>query len=62
MKVKATAAGYYTTLRAEGDVFEIEDTSHLGSWMEPQEEKKPKRKPAARKKAAPKESVEDFLA
>lgn len=54
--------GYYVTLRAEGDVFEIEEASHLGSWMEPQEEAKPKRKPAARKKAAPRESVEDLLA
>lgn len=62
MRVKAKAAGYYIKLREEGDLFEIEDPSHLGSWMEPVQEKKLKRKPAARKKAAPKVSVEDLLA
>jgi len=34
MQVRATAEGYYEILRQEGDVFEIKDKTHLGSWTE----------------------------
>lgn len=34
MKVRATSKGYYLTLKEEGQIFEIEDETHLGSWME----------------------------
>ena len=55
MQVKATTEGYYETLRQEGDVFEIQDEAHLGSWMEALEVKtKPKKAPAKKKAKAKK--------
>lgn len=35
MKVKALARGTYGKFREPGDVFDIVDDEHLGSWMEP---------------------------
>ena len=55
MDVKATANGYYQTLRSVGEIFSIKDESHLGGWMEvvKQEVKKTDTKPnkKAKKKA-----------
>jgi hypothetical protein len=57
MEVRATTQGYYSTLRHEGEVFNIKDDSHLGSWMEAvlqaktkTNKAKPKKKKAAAKK------------
>ena len=44
MKVRATQLGYYGKRRREGDVFEIGSEKELGSWMEPFEGEKPKRR------------------
>lgn len=38
MKVRALAKGFYDRLYEPGQVFEIVDDQHLGSWMEPVEE------------------------
>ncbi len=35
MKVKATARGFYGKLYDPGQVFELADEAHLGSWMIP---------------------------
>jgi len=42
--VRATAAGYYGTLRDVGDQFEVTDEKAVGSWMErvKEDEAKPK--------------------
>jgi hypothetical protein len=39
VKVRAIARGVYGRLYEPGQVFEILDDRHLGSWMEPVEEK-----------------------
>ena len=56
MEVRATTQGYYSTLRHEGEVFNIKDDSHLGSWMEAvlQANTKTKAKPKKKKAAAKK--------
>lgn len=35
MKVRATAAGFYDSLREVGDEFDIKSEDDLGLWMEP---------------------------
>lgn len=35
MRVKALSRGFYGRLLEQGDVFDIVDDAHLGSWMDP---------------------------
>ena len=49
MEVRATSQGYYSTLRHEGEVFDIEDETHMGSWMEAVQHAKTKAKPKKKK-------------
>lgn len=57
MQVKATAVGYFETVRREGDIFEIEDETQLGSWMVVIEERtKPKKAPAKKKTSTKKKA------
>ena len=61
MKVKALKLGFYGKRRYEGDEFEIENESEMGSWMEAVEEEKkeaPKRRGRPPKSKA-EEKVED---
>jgi hypothetical protein len=49
MEVRATSQGYYSTLRHEGEVFNIKDETHMGSWMEAVQHAKTKAKPKKKK-------------
>ena len=35
MQVRCIRSGYYDRVYVPGDVFELVDDSHLGSWMDP---------------------------
>jgi len=55
VRVRATSRGYYLSLRDEGQIFEIEDETLLGSWMEVIEEQT--EKPTTRKKVVVKKKA-----
>lgn len=62
MRVKATAVGFYGSLREVGEEFDIKGKDDLGAWMvevEKPERAKPGPKPAVKPEEKPEDNLPD---
>ena len=63
MRVKATAPGFYGSLREVDDEFDIKGKEDLGNWMaeiaKPEAKAKPGPKPAAKPEEKPEDNLPD---